>query len=78
MISDNTRSKIIQKLKKSPQKAGKIDDCFSQTQPTISYHLKALEKLGIVFAQKKGREVFYYLNKKYPCKKCLIFKLPFR
>ena len=77
VISDNTRSKIIQQLKKKPNKAGKIEACFDLTQPTISYHLKSLEKLGIISSKKKGREVFYYLNEKYPCKKCLILKMPF-
>lgn len=78
IISEGTRSKIINQLKKKPNKAGSIEDYFSLTQPTISYHLKTLENLGIIFGRKKGREIFYYLNKKYPCKKCLIFKIPFK
>jgi len=77
VISEGTRSKIIQQLKIRPNRPGKIEDCFCLTQPTISYHLKTLEKIGIVFAKKKGREIYYYLNKKYPCKKCLIFKQAF-
>ena len=77
IISDNTRSKIIQQLKKGPNKAGKIEGYFCLTQPTISYHLKTLEKLGVVFSKKWGREIYYFLNKKYPCKKCLILKMPF-
>lgn len=72
VISEGTRAKIIQQLKKNSKKAGKIEACFSLTQPTISYHLNMLEKLGIVSSKKKGREVYYYLNKKYPCKKCFI------
>ncbi|MDO8503554.1 MAG: metalloregulator ArsR/SmtB family transcription factor [bacterium] len=75
-IGDSTRSRIIRQLKEKPNRAGKIEDCFSLTQPTISYHLKTLERLGIVFSKKKGREIYYYLNKKYPCKKCLILKMP--
>ena len=78
IISEGTRSKIIQQLKKRPDKAGKIEACFSLTQPTISYHLKMLEKLGIIFGKKIGREIYYYLNKKYPCKKCLILRIPFK
>lgn len=78
VISDRTRSRIIQQLKKNPERVGKIEDFFSLRQPTISYHLKTLEKLGIVFSRKKGREIYYYLNKKYPCKNCLILKIPFK
>lgn len=78
VVSEGTRSKIIRQLKKKSDRAGKIEDCFSLTQPTISYHLKTLEKLGVILSKKKGREIHYYLNKKYPCKKCLIFKMPFK
>jgi len=78
LISEGTRAKIIQKLKKAPNKAGKIVEYFSLTQPTISYHLKVLEKMGAVFSKKQGREIYYFLNKKYPCKKCSLFKIPFK
>jgi ArsR family transcriptional regulator len=78
LISEGTRAKIIQKLKKAPNKVGKIVEYFSLTQPTISYHLKVLEKMGVVFSKKQGREIYYFLNKKYPCKKCSLFKLPFK
>ena len=78
LISEGTRAKIIQKLKKAPNKVGKIVEYFSLTQPTISHHLKVLEKMGIVFSRKQGREVYYFLNKKYPCKKCSLFKIPFK
>ncbi|MDO8504177.1 MAG: metalloregulator ArsR/SmtB family transcription factor, partial [bacterium] len=75
-IGEGTRVKIIQCLKSGPNNAGDIESHFTLTQPTISYHLKTLERLGIVFSKKKGREIYYYLNKKYPCKKCLILKMP--
>ncbi|MFH1462491.1 MAG: metalloregulator ArsR/SmtB family transcription factor [bacterium] len=78
LIGEGTRNKIIQQLRKKPNKAGKIEECFSLTQPTISHHLKVLEKAGMVFAKKKGREVYYFINKKYPCKKCSIFKIPLK
>ena len=79
VVGDKTRSKIIQKLKeKQPMSVSGILSCFCKTQPTISYHLKALKRLGIIYGNKKGREVFYSLNKKYPCKKCFILKTPFR
>lgn len=78
LIGDGTRVKIIKQLRKKPNNVSKIETSFSLTQPTISYHLKVLEKIGMVFSKKKGREIYYFLNKKYPCKNCLLFKIPFR
>ncbi|MFH1036543.1 MAG: metalloregulator ArsR/SmtB family transcription factor [Patescibacteria group bacterium] len=78
IVGENTRVKIIQKLMKKPYNVSDIAACFSLTQPTISHHLKSLEEIGMVFNKKVGREIYYSLNKKYPCKNCQIFKLPFK
>lgn len=78
LIGEGARVKIIQQLKKGPHNVSKITSCFSLTQPTISHHLRALENIGMIFSRKKGREIYYYLNRKYPCRKCLLFKLPFK
>jgi DNA-binding transcriptional ArsR family regulator len=75
LLSEKNRAKIIQYLQKKPKKAGEIQAKFSLTQPTISYHLKILEKAGMISSRKKGREVYYSLNKNYPCKKCSLFKV---
>jgi len=78
LIGDDTRAKIIQQLRKKPNKVSDIKTFFSLTQPTISYHLKILEEAGILFSKKQGREIHYFLNKKYPCKKCFLFKIPLK
>ena len=78
LIGEETRAKIIQQLRKKPKNVSQIEANFSLTQPTISHHLRVLEKVGMVFGKKIGREIFYFLNKKYPCKKCNIFKIPFK
>lgn len=78
LLGENTRNKIIQQLRKKPSRVSDIEANFSLTQPTISYHLKALKKLGMVLCKKQGREIYYFLNRKYPCKKCFLFKLPFK
>lgn len=78
LIGDETRMQIIQCLKEKPRRVKDISKYFSLTQPTISHHLKALKKEGIVLSQKKGRENYYFLNKNYPCKKCFIFNIPFK
>ena len=78
LIGEGTRAKIISKLKKESFNVKKIAGCFYLTQPTISHHLRALEKMGMIFAKKIGRETYYSLNTKYPCKSCQIFKIPFK
>jgi len=78
LIEVPARIKIIQQLKKGPKMATKILDSLPLTQPTISYHLRLLEKNGMLLSKKSGRNIFYFLNKKYPCKGCLIFQLPFK
>lgn len=79
LIGEGTRIKIIQQLRKKPNNVSAIAKRFlSLTQPTISHHLRVLEELGLIFSQKKGREIYYFLNKKYPCKKCFLFRIPFK
>ncbi len=78
LIGEDTRMKIINFLKKKPANAKEIGRNFSLTQPTISHHLKSLVETGLVLSQKKGRENYYSLNKKYTCKKCSLLKIPFR
>jgi len=46
---------------------------FNLTQPTITHHLKYLQKSGILKSKKEGRRVYYRLS--LPCGKneCEIF-----
>ncbi len=78
IIKAPARTKIIQKLRKSPHNVKKILECFSLTQPTVSYHLKVLQEHGILYSKKQGREIYYFLNKKYPCKNCSLLNLPLK
>ena len=78
LLGDNTRAKIIQQLKKKPSTVSQIGVNFVLTQPTISYHLKTLKKVGMVLSKKAGREIYYFLNEGYPCKNCYLFKIPFK
>lgn len=78
LIGEKTRTKIIQQLRKKPNKVRDIEAKFSLTQPTISYHLKILEKEGILVSKRYGREIYYFLNQKYPCKNCFLFKIPLK
>jgi DNA-binding transcriptional ArsR family regulator len=78
LVGEGTRTKIISQLKKKSWNVSEIAECFCLTQPTITHHLRMLEKMGMIVSKKKGREIYYSLNKKYPCKDCSIFLLPFK
>ena len=78
LIGEGTRMRIIRYLRKKPNNVKTVAAHFDLTQPTISHHLKVLKKIGIVFSKKSGREIYYSLNKKYPCKKCFLFKIPLK
>ena len=78
LMGDNTRMRIVRYLRKKPSNVKEIGRHFDLTQPTISHHLKVLKKIGMVFSKKSGREIYYFLNTKYPCRNCSLFKIPFK
>ena len=41
---------------------GEITKKLKLRQPTVSYHLKMMEKEGLLKAKKKGREVIYQIK----------------
>ncbi|MFC1630017.1 ArsR/SmtB family transcription factor [Patescibacteria group bacterium] len=73
-LSDKTRFKIVQELKRKKANVKDISSLFRLSQPTISHHLKVLKGLGILKSEKIGKEVYYFFNKEYSCSRCKIFK----
>ncbi len=61
-ISDPTRRKILDLLKKGPMSAGEIGEHFEMTGATLSHHLSILKKAGLVDDNKKGTFVYYEIN----------------
>ncbi|WP_462410695.1 autorepressor SdpR family transcription factor [Neobacillus sp. Marseille-QA0830] len=61
-LSDPSRRKILQLLKKQDLSAGEIADHFSMSKPSISHHLNLLKQANLVDAEKKGQQVIYSLN----------------
>ena len=61
-ISDPTRRKILELLKKGPLSAGEIGEHFEMTGATLSHHLSILKKAGLVDDNKKGTFVYYEIN----------------
>ena len=61
-ISDPTRRKILDMLRKRDLTAGEIADAFAMTKPSISHHLDILKKANLVVAVKEGQFIIYSLN----------------
>ena len=62
-MADPSRRKIFEFLYlKGDKTVGEITKKLKLKQPTVSYHLKMMEKEGLLKAKKKGREVFYQIK----------------
>lgn len=61
-LSDPTRMKILELLKKENMTAGEIADHFNMTKPSISHHLSILTQANLIYAEKKGQYIHYSLN----------------
>ena len=61
-LGDETRLKIVELLKGGTMCACKILEQFSITQPTLSYHMKALVDCGLVSKRKEGVWNHYSVN----------------
>ncbi len=61
-LSDPTRRKILEMLKKQSMAAGEIGKEFEMTGATLSHHLSILKKAGLVQDIKKGTYIYYEIN----------------
>ncbi len=61
-LSDPTRRKILEILRKGDLNAGQIADAFAISKPSISHHLNILKQADLVIAEKVGQNVIYSLN----------------
>lgn len=61
-LSDPTRRKILDMLKKRDLTAGEIADAFNITKPSISHHLDILKRANLVVAEKEGQYITYSIN----------------
>lgn len=64
-ISDPNRMKIIDILSCGSQCACDILEHFDFTQPSLSHHMKVLEKAGIVSVSKQGQWHHYQLKEEF-------------
>ena len=62
-ILNKTRFDIIVALKKGPKCVGELASELSYEQSRISHNLKRLETQGFVTVKRKGKKIYYALEK---------------
>lgn len=61
-LSDQNRVKIIKMLQHKSMCVCEIKAALNLPQPSVSKHLKILEKAGFVYSQKEGLWVNYHIS----------------
>lgn len=61
-LSDPTRRRVLQHLRKGPLSAGALSDRFDVSKPTMSAHFAMLKEADLVHAEKVGKSVMYHLK----------------
>ncbi len=61
-LSDPTRRRVLQLLRKGPLSAGELSDQFNVSKPTMSAHFAVLKEADLVHTQKAGQSVIYHLK----------------
>jgi len=61
-LSDPTRRRVLQLLRRKPMAAGELAGHFEVSKPTMSAHFAVLREAGLVEAEKKGRTVTYRIK----------------
>lgn len=64
LVSCKKRLLIISALIEKPMTVTEIQSIIKLSQPSTSNHLKILHSVGIVCFNKKGRTVYYQIDKK--------------
>ncbi len=61
-LSDKNRIKIVKLLQSRSLCVCEMQCLLDISQPTVSKHLKVLENAGLVYSEKEGQWVNYYLS----------------
>lgn len=64
VISNKTRWKIITSLYKSKKTVTEICNDVNEEQSKVSHNLKKMSDCRVVFQERKGKFIYYSLNKK--------------
>jgi len=61
-LSDPTRRRVLQLLRKGPLSAGELSDQFEVSKPTMSAHFSVLKEADLIHAEKAGTSIIYHLK----------------
>jgi len=61
-LSDPSRRKVLELLRKGPKTAGELADHFDFAKPTMSAHFAVLKEANLVETEKDGKQVIYRLK----------------
>jgi len=61
-LSDPTRRRVLQLLRKGPMSAGDLSAHFDVAKPTMSAHFAVLQGADLIEGVKDGRTIFYQLK----------------
>jgi DNA-binding transcriptional ArsR family regulator len=61
-LSDPTRRKVLELLRKRPMTAGELADHFPVSRPTMSAHFAVLKEADLIEALKLGTTITYQLK----------------
>lgn len=61
-LSDPTRRRVLQLLRRGPLSAGELSEQFDVSKPTMSAHFAVLREADLVHAEKAGKSVIYHLK----------------
>jgi len=61
-LSDPTRRKILELLKKNDMHVNEILTHFDISQASLSHHLDILKRANLVISERQGQFIYYSLN----------------
>ena len=61
-LSDPTRRRVLQLLRKGSMSAGELSEHFDVSKPTMSAHFAVLREADLVQTEKIGKSVIYRLK----------------
>jgi len=61
-LSDPTRRKILELLKKKDMSVTEINKYFDITMPSLSHHLSVLKQADLISYRRQKQELIYSLN----------------
>jgi len=61
-ISDPTRRRILELLKRSELSVGELSSHFEISGASMSHHLNKLKSADLVIARRQGQNIYYSIN----------------